>query len=411
MQSRAEIVIIGGGIAGASIALHLAQLGRKDVLVVEQGALVSGTTSHAPGLIGQLRASVSLTRLLAASVSLYRGLQLDGVPGFSEVGSLRLASSTERLAELRRQKAFADQCGLETHLLSAVETAKLFPLMNPVGVEGALLMPTDGSAAAPVLAGAMIRDARALGVQFEPQTRVTGVDVVQGAIRGIQTTRGPVETETLVIAAGIWSPVIGRLAGVSIPLVPMEHQYVETAPVATVSEKPLPNLRDPDNLVYVRQKDDSLIVGGYEKNPRPFRTPIPQSENPTVQTFDAAHFKVLLDAAGRRVPAVAASPLTRSVCGLESFTPDGGFLLGPLAAVRGLWTACGFCAHGVSGGGGVGKYLAEWIDAGEPTLDMSGMSLARFAGQRLDEDELARRACAVYSTYYDITAPAATNGA
>ena len=274
---------------------------------------------------------------------------MDGTPGFLEVGSLRIASSNERMAELRTQKAFADKCGLEAHLLSAAETRDRFPLMHPGDVVGSIFMPTDGSANAPVLAGAMIRDARALGVSFHPRTRVTGVEVSAGAVRAIETEGGRIETETLVIAAGIWSPVVGRMAGVSIPLVPMEHQYVETVTVPSLGGQRLPNLRDPDNLVYLRQKDDALIIGGYERNPRAFRTTIPRNDNPTVQTFDPSQFAGLLEAAARRVPEVGRLSLTRQVCGLESFTPDGAFLLGPTPEVRGIWSACGFCAHGVSG--------------------------------------------------------------
>ncbi len=234
--------------------------------------------------------------------------------------------------------------------------------------------------------------------------RVTGVDVSGGAVRGVQTEQGHVETETLVIAAGIWSPLLGRIAGVSIPLVPMEHQYIETAVVPGLGGERLPNLRDPDNLVYLRQKDDVLIVGGYERNPRAFRAAIPRNDNPTVQPFDASQFAGLLAAAARRVPAVGQAALARQVCGLESFTPDGAFLLGPTPEVRGIWSACGFCAHGVSGGGGVGKLIAEWIVAGRPTIDPTHMAIGRFAGQPLDEAAVAARACQTYATYYDITA-------
>ena len=213
-------------------------------------------------------------------MALYRTLRLDGEAGYFEVGSLRLASSQARMAELAQQKRFADRCGLAAHLLTPREVEQRFPLMDGQGVEGALFMPTDGSATAPVLAGAMIREATALGVTFEPQTRVTGVDVAAGADCALETERGRIETETLVIAAGIWSPLIGRMAGISIPLVPMEHQYLETEPIAALSGKALPNLRDPDNLVYFRQKGSALIVGGYERNPRPFARPSPGPKTP-----------------------------------------------------------------------------------------------------------------------------------
>ena len=194
------------------------------------------------------------------------------------------------------------------------------------------------------------------------------------------------------------------MAGVSIPLVPMEHQYVETVAVPNLGGQRLPNLRDPDNLVYLRQKDDALIVGGYERNPRAFRTTIPRNDNPTVQTFDPSQFADLLAAAARRVPDVGRLSLTRQVCGLESFTPDGAFLLGPTPEVRGIWSACGFCAHGVSAGGGVGKLIAEWIVSGRPTIDPTHMAIDRFVGRNLDDATVARRACQTYATYYDITA-------
>ncbi len=174
MKDRAEIVVVGAGIAGASIALHLARFGRTDVLVLEQGQLVSGTTSHAPGLIGQLRASPVLTRLLIESVALYRRLDLDGVAGFQEVGSLRLASSRARLDELRRQEAAATRSGLEAQLLGPEESVRKFPAMNREGLEGALFIPSDGSATAPVLAGAMIRDCAIAG------SRVSAADARHG---------------------------------------------------------------------------------------------------------------------------------------------------------------------------------------------------------------------------------------
>jgi len=409
MQDWAQTVVIGAGIAGSSIAMHLAQLGRTDVLVLEQGELISGTTSHAPGLIGQMRSNVGLTRLLMDSVNLYRGLQLDGVSGFQEVGSLRVASSPQRLAECRRQLAFAKTCGLEAQLLTPSETLALFPLLTADSLHGAIYMPTDGSATATVLAGAMIRDAKALGVTFAPRTAVTAIEKSpSGAICAVVTDQGRIETETLVIATGIWSPVVGRKAGVAIPLTPIEHQYTETAPIAELAGKSVPNMRDPDNLFYVRQKQDFLVVGGYERNPRPWPGPIPQRDDPTVQTFDAEHFAPLWNAASNRLPAVARSTIARGVNGLESFTTDGAFLLGPAPQTPGVWVACGFCAHGVSGGGGVGKAIAQWIIDGDPGHDLQSMSLARF-DRTMDAETISQLACGVYSTYYDVV-PEAKSG-
>ncbi len=278
MNDRAEIVVVGAGIAGSSIAMHLARLGRRDVMVLEQGELVSGTTSHAPGLVGQLRASASLTRLLTDSVALYRTLRHEGAAGYQEIGSLRLASSKARMDELRRQHAFAQDCGLATELLCPREAANHFPLMSTDGVEGALFMPTDGSADAVVLAHAMIDEARAAGVGLHPHTRVEAIETAGGAVRAVRTDKGRIETETLVIACGVWSPRVARLAGVALPLLPMQHQYVAVGPIAELSGRTVANLRDPDLLIYMRQRGEDLVIGGYEHDPRPF--PVRQDSKP-----------------------------------------------------------------------------------------------------------------------------------
>jgi glycine/D-amino acid oxidase-like deaminating enzyme len=403
LPERARVVIVGGGIAGASIAYHLAQLGWRDVAVLEQGELVSGTTSHAPGLVGQLRSSVSLTRMLMYSVSLYRQLSVDGTPGYHEVGGLRLASSKERLAEIQQQAAFARGLGLEAHLLGPREASELFPLMSLEGVEGALYLPNDGSAQAPILARALIRLAEAQGVAFHPRTPVQAIEIESGRVRAIATSAGRIETETLVVAAGIWSPLLARMAGIELPLMPMQHQYVATGPLPDLAGRTVPNLRDPDRLVYMRQSEEGLIAGGYERDPRPFPADgIPAGPDSTMREFDADHFAPLWRAAGERVPCLAGAQLSRQVNGLESFTPDGEFLLGPSAQVAGLWAACGFCAHGVAGAGGVGKVIAEWLVAGEPGLDLSAMSLDRPAAAGLVARALQQRVCEVYGTYYDI---------
>lgn len=402
MQTEARAVIIGSGISGSSIAYHLAKQGWNELVLLEQGALISGTTSHAPGLVGQMRSNASLVQLLKYSVELYRGLEAEGERGFFEVGSLRLASSKPRMEELKRQHAYAPDVGLETELLSASEAQALFPLMDTRGVEGALWLPTDGSAKAPILAEALRRAAETEGVSVYPQTRVTGIGVTNGRVDSVTTDRGTIQTEIVVAATGIWSPRIGAMAGVSIPLQPMQHQVVWTDALPELSlDKPMANLRDPDHLVYYRQDGQSLVLGGYELDPRFFAVDaIPDNANPTRQEFDASHFASLMQGGCERVPRLKEAPLVKLLNGIESFTPDGEFILGEAPEVGGFWTACGFCAHGVSGSGGVGKAMADWIATGDPGLDLSQMNIRRFGGRPLPTAELERRTYQIYHDYY-----------
>ncbi len=407
MQDSARVVIIGSGIAGSSIAYHLTERGWRDIVVLEQGPLISGTTSHAPGLVGQLRSSVSLTKMLVYSVALYKQLSVDGKPGYFDVGSLRLASSKERMEELKRQVGFACGVGLEAELLSASEAQRLFPMMSLDGVEGALYLPTDGSARAPILAEAMANTARQRGASFYPYTRVTGIELKNGRVQGVQTTHGRIATEIVVVAAGIWSPRIGRMVGISIPLIPMQHQYTMTAPLPELAGNgSVPNLRDPDKLVYFRQDGQCLVLGGYERDPVAFNfDAIPDTANPTVREFDEPRFDSLLKGCVERVPRLRNTELVKRVNGLESFTPDGEFILGESPEVGGFWVASGFCAHGVSGSGGVGKMIAEWIVDGEPSLDLWHMDIRRFGAYTASRRYIATRVNEVYSTYYDISYP------
>ncbi|MFL5703229.1 MAG: FAD-dependent oxidoreductase [Ktedonobacteraceae bacterium] len=408
MQDQARVVIIGSGIAGSSVAYHLTQLGWHDIVVLEQGPLTGGTTSHAPGLVGQLRSSVSLTRMLVYSVELYKQLQVDGKPGYSDVGSLRLASSKERMEELKRQVGFAKGVGLAAELITASEAKRMFPVMSTDGVEGALYLPTDGSARAPILAEALLRAARLRGAICYHHTAVTGIEVSKGHVQAVNTTRGRIGTGIVVVATGIWSPRVGRMAGVSIPLIPMQHEYVMTGPLPELAHAvSVPNLRDPDKLVYFRQDGQNMVIGGYERNPVAFDVDaIPASANPTVLRYDPPRFDSLLDACFERVPVIQDAELIKKVNGLESFTPDGEFILGEAPEVRGFWTACGFCAHGVSGAGGVGKMLAEWIVEGEPSLDLWHMDIRRFGAYTSSRRYISTRTHEIYSTYYDISYPA-----
>jgi len=406
MQDQARVVIIGSGIAGASIAYHLTTLGWRDIVVLEQGPLISGTTSHAPGLVGQLRSSVSLTKMLMYSVSLYRQLQVEDKPGFDEVGSLRVASSKERMEELKRQAGFARGVGLKAALLSPQECKELFPLMSLQGVEGGLYLPGDGSARATILTEALLHAACQHGATCYPYTRVRGIEVVGGRVQSVNTAQGRIRTEIVVVATGIWSPHIGRMVGVSIPLMPMQHQWVMTEPLRELAGA-VPNLRDPDKLIYFRQEGQSLIIGGYERNPVAFDVDaIPHNANPTVHPFDDARFAGLLEGSVERIPSLRHVVLAKQVNGLESFTPDGEFILGEAPQLHGFWVACGFCAHGVSGSGGVGKVIAEWIVEGNPGLDMWPMDIRRFGSYAASRRYISTRVHEIYRTYYDVSYPA-----
>jgi glycine cleavage system aminomethyltransferase T/glycine/D-amino acid oxidase-like deaminating enzyme len=345
--------------------------------------------------------------MLVYSVALYKQLSVDGNPGYFEAGSLRLASSKERMEELKRQVGFARGVGLEAELLSASEAQRLFPMMSLDGVEGALYLPTDGSARAPILAEAMANAAQQRGASFYPYTRVTGIELKNGHVQAVQTSRGRVATEVVVVAAGIWSPRIGRMVGISIPLIPMQHQYAMTAPLPELAgNASVPNLRDPDKLVYFRQDGQCLVLGGYERDPAAFDVDaIPDSSNPTLRDFDAPRFASLLQGCVGRVPSLCDTEVVKRVNGLESFTPDGEFILGESPEVGGFWVASGFCAHGVSGAGGVGKMIAEWIVDGEPSLDLWHMDIRRFGAYAASRRYIATRVNEVYSTYYDISYP------
>lgn len=311
------------------------------------------------------------------------------------------------MEELKRQAGFARGVELEAELLGPAETQRMFPLMSLEGAEGALYLPTDGSARAPILAQAMANTARQHGADFYPQTRITDIELQHGRVQAVHTTRGRIATEIVVVAAGIWSPRIGRMAGVALPLIPMQHQYAQTAPLPELAGNiTLPNLRDPDKLVYLRQDGPSLVLGGYERNPATFDADaIPDRENPTIQPFDTPRFTDLRAACGERVPLLKDIELSRRVNGLEAFTPDGEFILGEAPDVRGFWAACGFCAHGVSGAGGVGKIMAEWIVEGEPNLDVWHMDIRRFGAYTASRRYIATRTREIYSTYYDISYP------
>src|SRR5438309_3035247 len=271
LPTAARVVVIGGGVGGASVAFHLSELGETDVLVLDRDELTSGSTFHSAGLVGQLRADPTLTRMNMYSVELYRRLQRSEHPvGWTESGGIKLASTPERLEENRRQIAWARTYDLPLHEISVREAAERFPLMDTDGVVGAAYLESDGYLDPSQLCYSLASAARANGVRIATHVNVLSVDVSQGRVSGVTTAAGHVTCEVVVNCGGMFAAEIGRMAGVRVPLVPMSHQYLVTEPLFDHRETPLPTLRDPDLLVYFRQEVDGLVMGGYERTPAPF---------------------------------------------------------------------------------------------------------------------------------------------
>src|ERR671911_771767 len=391
MRTRARAVVIGGGVGGCSILYWLAKLGWDDVLLVERADLTSGSTFHSAGLVGQLRGSLSLTRMMMASVELYRtiGEEVGLETGWREVGSLRLASSPERLEEIARQAGWAKTFGLPLELISADEAQGLFPPMTTDGVLGAAHLPTDGYVDPSQLTYALAEGARRAGAEIATNTRVTAIATEKGRVTGVVTDRGSIEADVVVNAGGMFAAELGRLAGVIVPVVPMAHEYLVTKPSGLPLE--MPTMRDPSLLVYFRPESGGLIMGGYERDPLPWGLDgIPDDFNGRLLAEDWPRFEPLLENAIKRVPDLAEMDAVRLINGPEAFTPDNEFILGP-TDVRGFWVAAGFCAHGLAGAGGMGRLVAEWILEGVPSLDVWEMDSRRFgAAYRSQAYTLAR---------------------
>src|ERR1700688_1798232 len=329
MPERARAVVIGGGVGGCSILYWLARLGFHDSVLLERAELTSGSTFHSAGLVGQLRGSLSLTRMMMHSVELYRtlGAEVDLDTGWREVGSLRLASSRPHLQELERQAAWAETFGLALHLVSASEARDLFPPMTSDGVLGAAFLPTDGYVDPSQLTLALAKGARRHGAKIVTGRRVLGIVVRHGRVRAVETDAGTIECDVVVNAGGIYGHEIGAMAGVHVPLVPMAHQYVITKPSGLALD--LPTLRDPSLLVYFRGASGGLVAGGYERNPVPWGLGgIPADFNHRLLEPDWDRFAPLFQAATTRVPGLADAEIVTLINGPEAFTPDGEFILG-----------------------------------------------------------------------------------
>ncbi len=411
VPSRSKIVIIGGGVGGTSVAYHLTQLGESDVILLDRSELTSGSTFHSAGLVGQLRADPTLTKMNMHSVDLYRQLEKSETPpSWVECGSIKLASTPERLEEIRRQIGWAKTFGLDLHEISPKEAQERFPLMELDGVVGACIMESDGQVDPSQLAQALASGARRGGAKIFPHTRVLAIRTKNQRIVGVDTDKGFIECEVVVNCGGIYSAEIGRLVDVRIPIIPMSHQYLITDNFLPAGAPKLPSLRDPDLLIYFRQEVDGLVMGGYERESRPWVTSrekfddVPANFNGMLLPEEWERFEEIAINSQVRVPKMAEIGIKKFINGPEAFTPDNEFCLGE-TEVGGFYVAAGFCAHGIAGAGGIGKVMAEWIVGNEPPMDLWHMDIRRFGSSYESPAFTMDRVQENYEQYYDIHYP------
>ena len=412
IPKHARAVIIGAGIVGCSVAYHLTKLGWRDIVVVEQGPLfeTGGSTSHAPGLVFQINPSKTMTDFAKYTVDLWTRLELDGEPCAKTVGSMEVAWTPERLADLKRKAGYGMSWGVDAHIIGPDEARDRIPMLSD-RILGAIYVPSDIHTRATRPAEAMAREAERSGATFYGGVKVTGFGIADGRITAVHTTHGEIETDLVVAAAGIWAPKVGGMAGVPIPLSPMQHLYAVTAPLPELAgateEIAQPLLRHQDKSVYFRQVGESYGIGSYRHEPLLMDADdIPDHESssdpPAEMPFTPTHFETAMTAAGELLLGLRGVGLTRKFNGVFSFTTDGFPILGESPQVQGFWSAQ---AVWITHAGGVGKAVAEWIVNGEPTTDLRESDIRRFHPHALSRPYVRERAAQQYREVYDIIHP------
>jgi glycine cleavage system aminomethyltransferase T/glycine/D-amino acid oxidase-like deaminating enzyme len=408
LPDRAQVVIVGGGVIGTSVAYHLAALGWTDVLLLEQGQLSCGTTWHAAGLVGQLRASEAGTRLVQYSTALYEHLEAETgqATGFRRCGGVTVARTADRMTALARTAATARAYDIDCELISPAEAAGRYPLLNTGDLAGAIWLPGDGRANPVDLTAALARGARQRGVMIRERVRVTGVTVRDGRATGVRTDHGDVQAEVVVNCAGQWAKQVGAMAGVTVPLHSAEHFYVVTEQIEGVRPD-LPVLRDPDGYTYFKEEVGGLVVGGFEPTAKPWVSPdeLPYPFEFQLLDEDWEHFAILMDSALHRLPVLADTGIRKFYNGPESFTPDNQFILGEAPELRGFFVAAGFNSVGIASAGGAGLALAQWIIEGQPDGDLTTVDIRRFAAFNGNARWLRDRVGEVLGLHYAIAWP------
>jgi glycine cleavage system T protein len=416
LPSTARVVIVGGGIVGCSIAYHLALRGCTDVVVLERKQLTCGTTWHAAGLVGQLRATHNLTRLAQYTTNLFATLEADTgqATGFSQRGSVSVATNEERFEELRRGASMARVFGLDVDIITPADIAELVPLARVEDVIGGVHLPNDGVTNPIDTTQALAKGARARGVRIVENVRVDRIVIENGRAVGVATDAGDIRADVVVNAAGMWGRSLGETAGAVVPLHAAEHFYIVTEGVEGISPS-MPVLRDPDGCGYFKEDAGKLLVGWFEPVAKPWGMDgIPESFAFDSLPEDLEHIAPLMAAAAHRMPLLADAGIRLFFNGPEAFTPDDRYLLGESPDVAGLFMACGFNSIGIQSSGGAGKVLADWILDGRPPMDLWDVDVRRMMpfqrNQRYLHDRTVEALGLLYAMHWPFRQPETARG-
>lgn len=408
VPARVNVAIVGGGVIGASIAYHLAKAGAGDVALFERKTLTCGTTWHAAGLVGQLRATYNMTTLAKYSAELYCHLQEETgqATGFRQKGALNIADSDALMDEYRRAASMASRFGLAVEVLSPPQIKERAPMINTEGLRGGVYLPTDGQADPVGVTQALAAGAKSAGAMIFENTPISRLVTDKGRIVGVATAAGgEIAADVVVLAAGMWSRDIAAAVGVTLPLHACEHYYIVTEPIAGLSAD-MPVLRDVGARAYYKEDAGKILLGCFEKEARPWgENGIPDDFSFDSLPGDFEHFEPILEKAIHRLPLLETAGIQLFFCGPESFTPDDRYLIGEAPAVSGLYVACGMNSIGIQSAGGVGKVMAQWIGNKAAPMDLGDVDAARVMPFQRNRRYLRDRVRESLGTLYDVHFP------